>query len=102
MVSKACMVQQVKWSMSASTGICQLPQLTWSIIGGKVEACDLSASKLQHANQLTLVCDARLQTRDSVGVEMARDHHLFPWALDVFLLDEMKEVKRHTQMCFKA
>lgn len=52
---------------------------------GEVKVSDLSASKPQHTDELTLVYDAWPQTRDGVGVEVARDHHLLPGTESVLL-----------------
>lgn len=46
--------------------------------GGEIEACDLAASVVQDADQLTLVGEAWTQPTDSVGVDVTRDGSLLP------------------------
>lgn len=67
--------------------------LTGTMVGCEIEACDLTASVGQDADQLTLIGDCWTQPTDGVGVQVAGDRHLCPWRACVFLPELVKKMK---------
>jgi len=67
--------------------------LTGTVGRGEIEACDLAASVVQDADQLTLVGDAWTQPADGVGVEVSGDGDLPPARAVIFLPERIKRWK---------
>ena len=55
------------------------------MIGCEIEACNLTASEVQNADQLALVSDAWTKPTDGVGVEVGWNGGLFPGSATIFL-----------------
>lgn len=70
---------------------CSSSVLTGTMGGCEIEACDLTSSVGQDADQLTLIGDGWTQTTDGVGVQVAGDRHLCPWRACVFLPELVKK-----------
>lgn len=58
---------------------------TWAMYSGEIKAGCLSTTKTQDADELTLIGDSWLQSRNGVRVHMAWNSDLHPLNMGVFL-----------------
>lgn len=71
--------------------------LTRAVGCGEVESGHLFVTVCQDADELTLVCESRLQACDGVGVDVTRNNDLLPWSPSVFLFTQPHHT--HKSVC---